>query len=85
MPREEKERTIEDIHSEMLKMPDGSQEPGYSIADARIYLGVSESAVLKILRRHNITRYKRGIGPEKYVLKKDLDKLLEAHPVEDDE
>lgn len=83
MASEEKKRTIKDIEWVTLRMPDGSQEEACSVADARVYLGVSEPGLTKILHREQVTRYERGFGSKKFILKKDLDKLLEARPATD--
>lgn len=58
---------------------DGKQY--FNIADSAKYLGVSITAIHKILGRRAITILQRGYGNTKYVSKDDLDELMRMRPV----
>jgi hypothetical protein len=75
----EKKKTIADIAWEQMEI-DGKMESVCSVADARVYLNVSEPGLMKILNRNNVTRYERSFGLKKFVKKSDLDELLKGRP-----
>jgi hypothetical protein len=59
------------------------EEQAYSHSDASVYLGISSTALNNLIKEGRIRRYERGFGRETYMLKRDLDDLLRARPVED--
>jgi hypothetical protein len=86
-PRKRKQKTIEDIKPVFL-MQKGKRVEMYSITDAALYMGYSPVGFWKFLGRHpEIKKHSRGYDEtkERYIKKEDLDRMMEAHVVEDDD
>jgi hypothetical protein len=61
---------------------EGNPTDAFIKGDAARYLGVTPAALQRILERTKIQKWKLGFGSEVYILKRDLDVLLQARPAD---